>query len=218
MSRLILIAGGSCSGKTTLAEKLAEWLGDRAIVCHQDDYYKDLGHLSESQMAEYNFDLPDAIDEERMLADIRAMLSHRAGETPLHNCRTHRRDMLTETKPAAEFVVFEGMFALHYPELVEKALARIFVHCDENIRINRRIRRDTSERGLTRPDAMSRYLNMAAPVHEELVEPTTMCADLVVSGGGESNTALAAMKDYLKDKLRFTARAVESGCRIPARP
>lgn len=211
MSELILIAGGTCSGKTTLARKLGEWFGDGAIVCSQGNYYKDQRDLGEDEIARYDFDHPDAIDSERMLSDVFEMLGNRPVKVPVYNHLTHSREDFTETLPAAEFVIFEGILALHYWELVEKALGKIFVHCEENVRINRRIQRDTSDRGCTEEQARVRYMSMAAPAYKELVEPTMIYADVVVSGGGDADTSLEAIEDYLLSKLGSTARIVGCG-------
>jgi len=210
MSELILIAGGTCSGKTALARKLSDWLGDRAVFCSQDNYYKDHGHLSKQQLEQHNFDDPDEIDDERMFKDVQKMLKNRPVKIPIYNFKTHRREKFAQTVSPAEFIIFEGIFALYYEQLVERALAKIFVYGEENVRMRRRIQRDTAERERTREQALKQYLSTTEPMYKECIEPTMVFADLVVTGVGDAATTLETMQDYLLGKLRLTARAVVS--------
>lgn len=213
MSELILIAGGTCSGKSTLARKLCGWLGDRATMCSLDNYYKDHGHMSNEQIAELNFDDPDEIDWELMLSDVGRMLENQPIEMPVYDFRTHRREKFTQTVRAAEFVVMEGLFVLSCQELLYKAIAKIFVNCDEYVRIGRRVKRDTTGRGRTESEVLKRYLNTTEPMHREIVEPTMANADLIVCGCGDPDVALITVQDYLLEKPHFRNPRVES---VPA--
>ncbi len=216
MSTLILIAGGICSGKTTLAEKLRGWLGERAAICSLDNYCKDGGDMSNEQTAESNFDHPDGIDWKLMLSDVCRMLESRPVEMPVYNFQTHRREQFTQTMKAAQFIILEGLFVLHRLELVEKAIARIFVDCDECVRIGRRIKRDMTERGHAESDILQRYVNTTEPMHREVVEPTMANADLIVCGCGGPDAALMTVQDYLLGKPQFrdqiTDKAPHSQC------
>jgi uridine kinase len=172
-------------------------------MCSLDNYYKDHGHMSNEQIAELNFDDPDEIDWELMLSDVFRMLENQPFEMPVYNLGTHRRERFMQTMRAAEFVIVEGLFVLHRQELVEKAIAKIFVNCDEYVRIGRRIKRDVTERGRTESEILERYLNTTEPMHREIVEPTMANADLIVCGCGDREAALMTVQDYLLGKPHF---------------
>ncbi len=217
MAELILIGGGACAGKTTLAENLGRWLEGRSVVCSLDNYYKDHGQLSSEQTAEPSYDHPDQMDWRRMLFDVRRMLANQPVETPVYNFMTHRREQFTESKPAGEFVVIEGLFALYDQELVDRAIAKIFVGCDEHLRINRRIRRDASERGRTEYETLRQYLSAAEPAHREIVELAKANAELIVCCAGNPDAALMTVKDYLLGIPHFMAPMVESASQCYSR-
>ena len=217
MAELILIGGGACAGKTTLAENLGRWLGDRSVICSLDNYYKDRGHLSSECAAESSYDHPDEMDWRRMLSDVSRMLGNQPVETPVYNFMTHRREPFSLSKAAAEFVIIEGLFALYDQELVDRAIAKIFVGCDEYLRIDRRIRRDATERGRTEYETLRQYLSTTEPVHREIVELAMANAELIVCGAGNPDAALMTVKDYLLGIPHFMAPMVESGCQLQSR-
>lgn len=216
MSDLILIGGETCSGKTTIAAKLSEWLGSESVVCSLDDYYRDGGDIPGEQTMETRFDHPDEIDWQRALSDVRLMLEKQSVETPVYNFRMHRRADHTVHKPAGEIVVLEGLFALYEQTLVERAVARIFVDCDEPLRVNRRIRRDASERGRKEYDTLMQYLMTSEPPHREIAELTRANAELIVSGSGDPDTALLTVKDFLLGMTHCADVLLESGYQAPS--
>jgi uridine kinase len=165
--------------------------------------------MSNEQIAESNFDDPDEIDWELMLSDVSRMLENQPIEMPVYDFRTHRREKFTQTVRAAEFVVLEGLFVLYCQELLDKAIAKIFVNCDEYVRIGRCVKRDTTGRGRTEPEVLRRYLNTTEPMHREIVEPTMANADLIVCGCGDPEVALITVQDYLREKPHFRNPRIE---------
>ena len=109
----------------------------------------------------------------------------------------------TVSRRAAEFVIVEGLFVLHRQELMDKAIAKIFVNCDEFVRIGRRVKRDMTERGRTESEIMERYVNITEPMHREIVEPTMANTDLIVCGCGDPDVALMTVQDFLQGKPHF---------------
>jgi uridine kinase len=217
MAELILIGGGACAGKTTLARNLGRWLEGRSVICSLDSYYKDRRHLSSERTAESGCHHPDEMDWRRMLTDMRLMPGNQPVETPMHNFTTHRCGQFTLSIPTAQFAIIEGLFALYDPELVERAIAKIYVGCDEYLRIKRLIRRDAIERGGTEYETLRQYLSATESAQREITELAKANAELIVCGAGNPDAALMTVKDYLLGLPHFAAPMVKSGLQMRSR-
>lgn len=217
MAELILIGGGTCAGKTTLATNLGRWLEGRSVICSLDNYYKDRRHLSSEPTTESGCEHPDEKYWRRMLADVRLMPGDRPVETPAHNFTPHRRERFTLSRPEAQFVIIEGLFALYDQELVERAVAKIYVGCDECLRIKRLIRRDAIERGRTEYETLRQYLSAAESAQREITELARANAELIVCGAGNPDAALMTVKDYLLGLPHFTVPMDQNGWQVRSR-
>ena len=182
-SLLVGIAGGSGSGKTTLAKAVVESMAPgQVVVISHDAYYRDLGHLPFDQRAGHNFDEPDALDNERLLEDLRRL---RAGKTiarPNYDFTTHTRRSETTLVEARPVVLVEGILVLAVSALLAVLDLKVFVETAEGIRLARRIDRDMAERGRTREGAEMQFLRFTRPMHDLHVEPSRGHAQVVVSG------------------------------------
>lgn len=183
MSLLILVGGGSASGKTTFAEMVARQLvGLNVALLSMDRYYKDLGHLAPVETSAFNFDHPEAIDLRRLVRDVRALLSGEPVCLPDYDFISHTSGTEPDPTPSSEVVIVEGIFALYSEELLHMASLRLFIDTDADLRLARRLARDVSERGLDTRRVLSQYLATVRPMHRLFVEPTKCQADIVIPG------------------------------------
>lgn len=201
-AHLILIGGGTCSGKTTIAKAIGNKLGEtNTIIISHDNYYRDLGHLSEAEIKQYNFDHPDAIDHEYLLSDIRKILSGKAVIIPDYNFITHRRSEGSLFVDNADVIILEGIFALYYARLIGLADLKIYVDTDPDLRLARRISRDIQERGYQLDSVLHMYLDTVKPSHEAFIAPTKKNADVIVPGEKEFDKVLTMLNSYLQYEL-----------------
>jgi len=182
-SPLVLgVAGGTASGKTTVARGLLEVLGDRAVLLTHDRYYRSLpdGH----DAATWNFDHPDALDTELLAQHVDELLAGRDVAVPSYAFDTHRRLPRPQwtVLPARPVVVVEGILVLAHEGLRERMHHRVFVHAPHDVRLVRRIRRDRAERGRGVDDILEQYMATVRPMHERYVEPSRGHAHHVLDG------------------------------------
>ena len=179
---IILVCGGSCSGKTTLAAGIAEKLRDFGTteLVSMDNYYYDLSSWDPQEADEKNFDHPDAVDFETLFHDLLELRSHRCVRDRRYDYKTHRITELDSFIEPADFIIVEGIFAMYYQKLRKLAKAKIFVHADADIRLARRVERDTAERHLPVELVVRQYLDDVRPMHKEFIEPYSKYADLIL--------------------------------------
>ena len=181
MAFVIGIAGGTGSGKTTVADLIAEDLGpDRVALIIQDHYYRDLSHLSVEERAHFNFDHPDAIDAERMAADVRDLKAGLPVERPVYDFKTHTRRVETVRIEPRDTLIVEGILVLELDEIRSQMDVKLYVETDDDLRFIRRLRRDVSERGRTVESVIEQYMDTVRPMHLEFVEKSRRYADIIL--------------------------------------
>ena len=185
------IAGGTGSGKTTVAERLAEAMPrGRCVTIDHDAYYRDQGHLSPEDRADVNYDHPAALDSELLARHLRELRAGRTVEIPIYDFATHTRRTETRTVEPSRVIIVEGILVFAEPALREQMDIKIFVDTDADIRLMRRIRRDLEVRGRTFQSVRDQYHATVRPMHLEYVEPSKRWADLIVPEGGDNGVAL----------------------------
>ena len=183
MSYLVGIAGGTGSGKTTLARALLDALGqERAVLLAQDSYYRDRAHIPRTARDELNYDHPDAFDLPLLIAHLRTLKRGEPIPEIVYDYRTHTRAPSEGSIEPKEVVILEGILVLAISEVREQVDLKIFVDAPPDIRFIRRLQRDMRERGRTVDSVIRQYLATVRPMHEQFVEPSRRHADLVVSG------------------------------------
>lgn len=191
---IIGIAGGSASGKTTLARSLAQALGERVALLPMDHYYRDLSHLAFPERLQVNYDHPEAFDLPLYLKHVQALLSWQVVEMPLYDFRAYTRSPRTERVLPAPVVILEGILVL-YPEPLRALMdLKVFVDADADERFIRRLERDVRERGRSLEGVVRQYLEKVKPMHLAFVEPTKRHADVILPGGGQNPVALEMLK------------------------
>jgi len=175
------IAGASGSGKTTLATELARELG--GVNFPLDNYYRDLAHLPPADRARQNFDDPTLIESALLAAHVVALARGEAIERPLYDFSSYIRDPdRTETVRAGAFLLVEGLFALHYAELLPLYQLRVYVDTPDDVCFERRLRRDMGERGRTAESVQQQYEETVRPASLMYVRPSAAHADLTLDG------------------------------------
>lgn len=185
------IAGGTGSGKTTVAHRLARAIPPgRCAMLEHDAYYRDQGHLSTDERATINYDHPASLDSALLAAHLRELRAGRAVEVPIYDFATHTRRRETRTVEPARVIIVEGILVFAEPALREQMDVKLFVDTDPDIRLMRRIRRDLEERGRTFQSVRDQYYATVRPMHIEHVEPSRRWADLIIPEGGDNDVAL----------------------------
>ena len=188
---VIGIAGGSGSGKTTVAQTILQRVGpDRISFLQHDAYYKDLSGLPLAQRIEVNFDHPNSLDSELLTQHIRDLRDGRPIEVPVYDFSHHSRTTKTYTVQARGVILVEGILIFAEPTLRELFDVKIYVDTDSDLRFIRRLQRDITERGRTTEAVIKQYLNTVRPMHLEFVETSKRYADVIIPEGGFNTAAL----------------------------
>jgi uridine kinase len=188
---VIGIAGGSGSGKTTVAQEILQRVGaDRIAFLQHDSYYKDLSGLPPAQRDEVNFDHPNSLESELLIEHIASLRDGKAVEVPIYDFSTDSRTAKTFIVQPRGVIVVEGILIFTEPALREMFDVKIFVDTDSDIRFIRRLERDLSERGRTTESVIQQYLATVRPMHMEFVEPSKRYADIIIPQGGFNTAAL----------------------------
>jgi uridine kinase len=204
MNRITIgVAGGTGSGKTTVADRILEQVGqERIAYLPHDAYYKDLSHLPLNLRAQHNFDHPDSLDNELFVEHLKLLKAGHAIERPVYDFTTHSRSARTVTVLPSTVILVEGILLLALPEIRELMDVKIFVDTDADIRFIRRLRRDIKERGRTVDSVVEQYLTTVRPMHLEFVEPSKRYADVIIPEGGFNTVALGMVVARIQEMLR----------------
>ena len=188
---VIGIAGGSGSGKTTVAQTILQRVGqDRIAFLQHDSYYKDLRGLPPAQRNEFNFDHPNSLETELLIRHITALRNGKSVEVPIYDFSTDSRTTQSFTVQPRNVILVEGILIFTEPALRKVFDIKIFVDTDADLRFIRRLERDIHERGRTTDSVVRQYLHTVRPMHLEFVEPSKRYADIIIPEGGHNTAAL----------------------------
>jgi len=190
---IIGIAGGSASGKTTVASKIKEEFGDDVELLSHDYYYKQHNELPFEERSKLNYDHPNAFDTELFIKDIKALKEGKMIERPVYSYIQHNRLAETVKVYPKKVIIVEGFLIFENKELLDLFDIKIFVDTDADERLIRRIVRDVQERGRSLESVISQYQTTVKPMHEQFVEPTKRYADIIIPLGGENQVALSML-------------------------
>lgn len=197
---IIGLAGGTGSGKTTVAHAIVEQVGAQHIaMLPHDTYYKDLANLPLSQRGERNFDHPDSLETYQLIKHVQELKQNRAVDLPVYDFRTHSRTKDIRHVEPQPVVLVEGILIFAEPELRKLFDVKIFVDTDADIRFIRRLKRDIAERGRSTESVIEQYLSTVRPMHMEFVEPSKRYADVIIPEGGFNLVAL----DMIVARIRY---------------
>jgi len=188
---VIGVAGGSGSGKTTVVRRIVDALGEaRVTVLEHDRYYRDRNDLRLEERAALNYDHPDSLETDLMVAHVHELRGGRTVDVPVYDFARHAWTATTESVAPARAIIVEGI--LIYTDAALRALmdVKVFVDTDDDTRFIRRLQRDISERGRTVQSVIEQYLGTVKPMHLEFVEPSKRYADIIVPLGGHNTVAI----------------------------
>lgn len=200
---LIGVAGGSGSGKTTVANNLVKaFKSEDAALVEQDAYYRELTNLTLEEKAAVNFDHPDSIEFDLLKEHLLKLINGEAIERPIYDFTTHSRKEGTVRIEPSKIIIVEGILLFAVPEIRELFDVKIFVDTDADEMILRRIERDMSERGRSFDSVKNQYLKTVKPMYLEFCEPSKRYADVIIPRGGENKVAIGMIISNLKRFLQ----------------
>jgi uridine kinase len=200
---IIGVAGGSGSGKSTVARNVAAALGESSVVfLDMDAYYLDHAHLSFEQRKVVNWDHPNAFDWELLVRHLTDLAEGHAIEKPVYDFHAHVRSETVVRIPPADVIVIDGILLFVDARVRDLCDVKVFVDADADIRLIRRIRRDMSKRGRPLPEILDQYLSTVQPMHLEFVEPSKRYADVIVPRGGHNPVAIEMIVAKIARRLQ----------------
>jgi|GEM_PF-24967 len=207
------IAGGTGSGKTTLAENIHRMFPGSVLIC-QDSYYRDLSHVPFEEREKVNFDHPDSLEFSLLKKHLIDLKNGQAIEQPIYNFHLHAREKNTAWIEPAQIILVEGILLLAAPEVRDLLDIKIFVDTDDDIRMLRRMERDRNERSRDFDNIKEQYLTTVKPMHDAFVAPSKKYADVIFPEGGYNQVAidliLAKISETLYSKESFGAEGLEN--------
>ncbi len=198
---IIGIAGGTGSGKTTLAKKLKDDFEDDLLLLCQDYYYRSYAHLSYEERKNLNFDHPNAFDTDLLINHIVKLKEFQPIERPVYSFVEHMRLNESVYEEPKRVIVIEGILIFENPELVDLMDIKVFVDTDADIRFARRLMRDINDRGRDINSVFNQYLNTVKPMHEAFIEPSKKHADIIIPEGGMNHVASSMLVDKINTIL-----------------
>lgn len=204
---LIGIAGGTGSGKTTVARRIYDSLHlDSAVFIDHDSYYRDLSHLSLEERAGVNFDHPNSLNNDLLIAHLTDLVEGRAIDKPVYDFARHTPAPETIRTHPRGVILVDGILLFAEPRLREMFDLRIFVDTDADVRFIRRLRRDLEERGRSLDSVIEQYLTTVRPMHFEFVEPSKRYADVIIPRGGQNRAGIDVVAARIRERLTEKAR------------
>jgi uridine kinase len=200
---IIGIAGGTGSGKTTVARSIFNSLPEKNIaIIEQDSYYKDQTHLSMEDRVKTNYDHPLAFDNDLLINHLKHLLALKTVQKPVYDFTNHTRSkefILIEPK---DIIIIEGIMILEDKKLRDLMDIKIFVDTDADLRIIRRIVRDINDRGRTLDSVVEQYISTVKPSHDTFIEPSKKYADVIIPEGGYNKVAIDIMVAKIQSLIR----------------
>ena len=202
MSKIVLIGGGSASGKTHVLRKVLERIPeDKITKISIDDYYKDFSVLPMEERVKVNFDHPKAFDWKLMTEQINDLKNGKTIEKPIYDFTIHGRSKKTEVVEPKELIVVEGIMALVNKDLRALGDLKVYINASRERRLVRRIERDQKERGRTYESIIEQYFSTVLPMYEEIIAPSQYYADLIINNEGYNTKSIDVLVSVLNNMI-----------------
>ena len=192
------IAGGTGSGKTFIVDNLLSIYNSNNInVINLDSYYKDLSHMGHQDRVKQNFDHPDSIDIDLIISHLKQISDGNDVDIPIYDFSNHIRLETTKTISQSNVIIVEGIFALQYMQLRKLYTLNVFIETSEDIRFQRRLSRDTKERGRTIGSIKDQFESTVLPMHKKFIGPSKQFADLIINGNSNIINIIRSIKEKI---------------------
>lgn len=198
---IVGVAGGSASGKTEIVKTLKKYFEDKIEIIEHDNYYFAHDNLTMDERASLNYDHPQAFETGLLIEHVKKIINNEEIDIPTYDFTIHTRSSDTLKKSPKPIVIVEGILVLENEELRNLMDMKVFVDCDGDVRLKRRITRDVVERDRTIESILTQYMETVKPMHELFVEPSKKFADLIVPKGGKNKVAIDVLINHLATKL-----------------
>ena len=198
---IVGVAGGSASGKTEIVKTLKKHFEDKIEIIEHDNYYFAHDNLTMDERASLNYDRPQAFETDLLIEHVKKIINNEEIDIPTYDFTIHTRSSDTLKKIPKPIVIVEGILVLENEELRDLMDMKVFVDCDGDVRLKRRITRDLVERNRTIESILTQYMETVKPMHELFVEPSKKFADLIVPKGGKNKVAIDVLINHLATKL-----------------
>jgi len=196
---LIIVAGGSASGKSTVVQSILKKSGiQNVLVINQDDYYLDQKQVDMSQRILMNYDHPKSIDNQLLIQDIQKLLNGQSILKPIYDYNNYTRSDQTEVLESKPIIILEGILSLTDPNIRNIADLKLYVELDDDIRFIRRLSRDVKERGRTMSSVINQYIMTVKPMYHKYVKPTKRYADMIIPNDEKHSAAVDVIVNMLK--------------------
>ena len=198
---IVGVAGGSASGKTEIVRTLKKHFEDKIEIIEHDNYYFAHDNLTMDERASLNYDHPQAFETDLLIEHVKKIINNEEIDITTYDFTIHTRSSDTLKKIPKPIVIVEGILVLENEELRNLMDMKVFVDCDGDVRLKRRITRDLVERNRTIESILTQYMETVKPMHELFVEPSKKFADLIVPKGGKNKVAIDVLINHLATKL-----------------
>lgn len=200
--KVIGVAGGTASGKTTIVNIIRKHFGDNLAVLSHDSYYKAHDDLNYEERSRLNYDHPSSFETEMLVAHVKALKRGQSVEVPIYDYSIHNRSLATTLVEPKKVIIVEGILILENKALRDEMDLKIFVDADADERLMRRIKRDMSERARTVESILTQYQDTVKPMHEAYIEPSKKYADIIIPRGGQNTSAIELLLSHIDSLLK----------------
>jgi uridine kinase len=206
------VAGGTASGKTTVADAILDAVGAAQVAyLSHDAYYREMNHLPFSERARLNYDHPDSLETELLIEHVKELLAGRTVQVPVYDFTTHTRTQETRPVEPSPIILIDGILIFTNARLRDLMDIKVYVDTDGDVRFIRRLQRDMNERGRSLESIIDQYMETVRPMHLEFVEPSKRYADVIVPHGGLNRVAMDMVVARLIEMLNTQTGAARGG-------
>lgn len=199
--KIIAVAGGSASGKSSIVKHIDQYFKDDLIVIGHDNYYKAHDDISFEQRAKLNYDYPDAFDNDLFYKDLIKLQNNEAIDMPTYDYTIHTRSKKKIRINPTKIILIEGILVLENKKIRDITDTKVFIDADSDVRLKRRILRDTKERGRSLESVLEQYIKQVKPMHEKYVEPTKKYADIIIPRGAKNTKGIEILIRHITDMI-----------------
>ena len=200
--KVIGVAGGTASGKTTIVNIIQEHFRDNLAILSHDSYYKAHHEMTYEERCLLNYDHPDSFETDMMVDHLRALKQGQAVDIPVYDYTIHNRSQNIEHIEPRKVIIVEGILILDHAALRDEMDLKVFVDTDADERLMRRLRRDMMERARSVDSVLSQYSTTVKPMHEAYVEPSKRYADIIIPRGGQNKSAIDLLLNHIERLLK----------------